>query len=207
MSFTQWFTRSAPTVWCRFMAKAIFSLVPTPSALDTKTGSRYFVPRANNPPKLPMSLRTLRVNVFCARYLMRCLARSARLISTPASEYVTRRGFFWAEDWAKQSGPSGGMAGRKSVSPEAEQQSGAPPPNLRHVADSRGVETDLVQQIRIEPCRTRRVIRPEDEDGFSDHIGHRHGPPVPAVFRVVAIVAKHKERIRGYAPRRNVFLP
>ncbi len=40
MSLTQWFTRSTPTVSCRFAMKATFSLVPTPSALDTSTGSR-----------------------------------------------------------------------------------------------------------------------------------------------------------------------
>ena len=39
MSLTQWFTRSAPMVWCSFISKAIFSLVPTPSTLETSTGS------------------------------------------------------------------------------------------------------------------------------------------------------------------------
>ena len=43
MSFTQWFTRSAPTVWCRFISKAIFSLVPTPSTLETRTGSEILL--------------------------------------------------------------------------------------------------------------------------------------------------------------------
>ena len=40
MSLTQWFTRSAPMVSCRSIAKAIFSFVPTPSTLETSTGSR-----------------------------------------------------------------------------------------------------------------------------------------------------------------------
>ena len=58
MSLTQWFTRSAPTVWCRFISKAIFSLVPTPSTLETSTGSRYFfLSMANRPPKPPISLK------------------------------------------------------------------------------------------------------------------------------------------------------
>jgi len=44
MSLTQWFTRSAPMVSCRVQsAKAILSLVPTPSTDDTSTGSRYFL--------------------------------------------------------------------------------------------------------------------------------------------------------------------
>ena len=38
MSLTQWFTRSAPTVWCSPSSKAIFSLVPTPSAELTRMG-------------------------------------------------------------------------------------------------------------------------------------------------------------------------
>ena len=40
MSLTQWFTRSAPIVSCRPVMNATFSFVPTPSALDTSTGSR-----------------------------------------------------------------------------------------------------------------------------------------------------------------------
>ena len=39
MSLTQWFTRSAPTVECSPISKAILSLVPTPSTLETSTGS------------------------------------------------------------------------------------------------------------------------------------------------------------------------
>src|SRR6202050_3661688 len=90
MSLTQWFPRSAPTVECRPMAKAILSFVPTPSTLETSTGSRYLVlSTANSPPNPPISLSTPRVKVLCARYLMRCLVRLARSISTPASAYVT----------------------------------------------------------------------------------------------------------------------
>ena len=36
MSSTQWFTRSAPTVSCLSIAKAIFNFVPTPSMLATR---------------------------------------------------------------------------------------------------------------------------------------------------------------------------
>ena len=43
MSLTQWLTRSAPTVSCRPVMNATFSFVPTPSALDTSTGSRQRV--------------------------------------------------------------------------------------------------------------------------------------------------------------------
>src|SRR5258707_314409 len=55
MSSTQWFTTSMPTVSCLSIAKAIFSFVPTPSTLATKTGSRIpgKLPR-NNPPNPPI---------------------------------------------------------------------------------------------------------------------------------------------------------
>src|SRR5690349_9654332 len=99
------------------------------------------------------------------------------------------------------------MAGRKSVSPEAEQQSGAPPASLSYVAKRGGIKPYLMQKIRIEPRRTRRVVRPENDHRLADYIRHRHGTPVPAVFGVVAVVAKHKQRIRRYTARRDVFLP
>ena len=67
------------------MAMAIFSFVPTPSALETSTGSRHFLSSANNPPNEPIPPITPRVNVREARRRMRCLAWSASEISTPAS--------------------------------------------------------------------------------------------------------------------------
>ena len=42
MSFTQWFTRSAPMVSCLSIANAILSFVPTPSTLETSTGCAIF---------------------------------------------------------------------------------------------------------------------------------------------------------------------
>src|SRR4029077_10986202 len=76
-------------VECRFISKATFSLVPTPSTLETSTGSAYFVLSTEKRPlKPPISLSTPRVKVLWARYLMRCLVRLARLMSTPASAYV-----------------------------------------------------------------------------------------------------------------------
>src|SRR6266853_654550 len=76
-------------VECKRLSKAILSLVPTPSTLETSTGSMYLVlSTAKSPPKPPISLSTPRVKVLWARYLMRCLVRLARLMSTPASAYV-----------------------------------------------------------------------------------------------------------------------
>src|ERR1700749_4869716 len=76
--------------------KASLSLVPTPSAEETRTGSSYFPSSLKRPPKPPISPRTLRVNVRWARYLMRCFVRSPAEISTPASAYVAEAGLRWA---------------------------------------------------------------------------------------------------------------
>jgi hypothetical protein len=67
-------------------SNATFNFVPTPSADDTSTGSGYFArSSANKPPKPPISLSTCLLNVLRASILMRCLARSPDVISTPAS--------------------------------------------------------------------------------------------------------------------------
>jgi hypothetical protein len=60
--------------------KAIFSLVPTPSALETNTGSAHdSVSSRNRPPNDPISDSTPGVNVARAKDLMR------RTVSLPAS--------------------------------------------------------------------------------------------------------------------------
>ena len=60
--------------------KAIFSLVPTPSALETSTGSVHdAVSSRNRPPNDPISDSTPGVNVARASDLMR------RTVSFPAS--------------------------------------------------------------------------------------------------------------------------
>ena len=84
MSFTQWFTRSSPTVPCRPVRNATFNFVPTPSAELTSTGLRY--PASwYIAPKLPISVSTPGVNVWRANFLMEETARSASSIFTPAS--------------------------------------------------------------------------------------------------------------------------
>ena len=60
-------------------------------------------------------------------------------------------------------------------------------------------QAHLVRETRIKPGGTRRVIRPENHERFSDDVGDRHRSPVPAVFRVVAIVSQDEERLRGHA--------
>jgi hypothetical protein len=70
----------------RFIIIATFNFVPTPSVLDTSTGSRTPSKlQANMPPKLPISERTPDVYVGRARSRMRFTAELALSILTPAS--------------------------------------------------------------------------------------------------------------------------
>src|SRR5215471_7824025 len=70
------------------MAMAIFSFVPTPSALETSTGSFHrFRSSANSAPNPPIPPSTAGEKVLLARWRIRCLASSATAILTPASAY------------------------------------------------------------------------------------------------------------------------
>ena len=65
---------------------ATFSFVPTPSALDTSTGSvQPPPPRVNSPPNDPISERTPGVNVERAIDLMRRTVSLPASMSTPAA--------------------------------------------------------------------------------------------------------------------------
>src|SRR4051812_1933194 len=87
MSFTQWFTRSSPTVPWRPVRKASFSLVPTPSVLATRTGCR--APRGTrySPPNEPSSLSVSGVAVERTSSATPTIARCAASMSTPAAAY------------------------------------------------------------------------------------------------------------------------
>src|SRR5688572_21831817 len=61
--------------------------------------------------------------------------------------------------------------------------------------------------VRQEPGQTRGLAEREvDEQRLALDVRPRHEPPVPAVLRVVAIVAHHEELIRRYGDR-PVFPP
>ena len=69
-------------VLCLPVAKAIFNLVPTPSADATKTGSRIFGKAPSNiPPKLPISERVRALKVVRASSLIFSVARLIEFIS------------------------------------------------------------------------------------------------------------------------------
>ena len=86
MSLTQWLTRSRPTVSWMPVMKATRSLVPTPSALATSTGSRIPAEDSENrPPKDPISESTPGVNVPFASERMRRTTSLPASMSTPDS--------------------------------------------------------------------------------------------------------------------------
>src|SRR5260370_2425112 len=71
------------------MAMATFNFVPTPSALDTSTGSfHFFLSKAKSAPKVPIRPRTPGVNVGLAWWRILCLASFAAAMFTPASAYL-----------------------------------------------------------------------------------------------------------------------
>src|SRR5262245_29258876 len=89
MSLTPIATRSMPTVACRPASAATFSLVPTPSVDETRTGSRYFDgtrTRLAKPPTPPITSARF---VARASGVMRRTASSPAPMSTPASRSVS----------------------------------------------------------------------------------------------------------------------
>ena len=99
MSLTQWFTRSSPTVVCRFARQATLSFVPTPSVLPTRSMS--LPGEAKSPPKFPMPPIEPAVAVDAHISLMDWMPDIFESMSTPAAAYADffsagGRGFFGA---------------------------------------------------------------------------------------------------------------
>src|SRR6267143_1759207 len=70
---------------------ATLSFVPTPSALETSTGSfHFFRSSAKSAPKPPMPPSTPGVKVRLAWWRILCFASSATAMLTPASAYFMR---------------------------------------------------------------------------------------------------------------------
>ena len=77
---------------CRPVMNATLSFVPTPSALDTSTGSRYRSRSIwNRPPNDPMSDSTPGVKVPLAIDLMRRTVSLPAAMSTPAVAVVHQK--------------------------------------------------------------------------------------------------------------------
>src|SRR3982074_1758796 len=186
------------------MAMATLSFVPTPSALETSTGSfHFFRSSANNAPKLPMPPSTPGVKVRLAWWRILCFASSATAMFTPASAYFMR-GLFAS------------VSGLFLI--------GAPPPGRAPVTDGNSLErrggprrllpTTTVQQddlkrpenpvpahdsgmqegIRVSKKSLANLPRlPGIRCGFQRHVDHhrradqifsRHTAPEPAVHGI-----------------------
>src|SRR5438034_2485794 len=89
MSLTPIATRSIPTVSCRPARKATWSLVPTPSVDDTRTGSRNFDGTLTKLAKPPMPPMTSGRFVARASGAIRRTASSPASMSTPDSRQVS----------------------------------------------------------------------------------------------------------------------
>ncbi len=79
-------TQSMPTVSCLSIAKASFSLVPTPSVPDTSTGWGISVQSSSNsPPKPPSPPSTPGITVRATCCFISSTARYPAVMSTPAA--------------------------------------------------------------------------------------------------------------------------
>ena len=188
-------------MWCMFISNGDLQLCATPSALETSTDSHTCGP-AKSPPKLPISVRTLRLNVFCARYLMRLLALiGAADIHAGVGVGDGRRVFFWAVDWAKQSGPSDEMLGQERKVYHLRQSSN---PVRRHAfalhvsAPTHRAGPD--GPVGIEPRRTRRSYD-QKMKLVPDNLLYRDWSAAAAVLGVIAIVAHHEQSSGRNSPR------
>src|SRR5207244_11040014 len=78
---------------------ATLSFLPTPSVLETSTGSFHLcVARADGAPKPPMPPSTPGVKVRLAWWRILCFASSATAMFTPASAYFMRELFASVSD-------------------------------------------------------------------------------------------------------------
>src|SRR5664279_6025851 len=155
MSFTQWFTRSCPTVPWTPAAIATFSFVPTPSAEATRSGSDIPVKSGgNSPPNPPTSPTTPGVKVERIASFARATAPIFASISTPASAYRSGRGSVTA----------------RIVAASEESHAGRPPP--RRILESERQSHDLVRGgVSGDDLHVRR--------GKAERLGHeREDVPV-----------------------------
>src|SRR5215467_306585 len=188
MSLTQWFTRSPPTVEWMSIMMATFSLVPTPSALETRIGSlNFFTSSANSAPKLPMPPSTPLVNVRVARWRMRLLASSATAIFTPASAYLMN----CATLVLSRRGRAGIAAACKILCPleNVEQPSPAHRPRMDNPIQ---VGQEPFADFAGLPGLGPRVQGHVNEHRSSDDVVARHAAPETRIEGVLPVVA-HRE--------------
>src|ERR1700676_5504854 len=188
---------------------ATLSLVPTPSALETSTGSFHLLlSSANSAPNPPIPPSTPGVKVLLAWWRMRCFAASATAIPTPASAYfievllacVCRPG---ARDFLPFSfGRILAAAGRVrqlyfvlpgTISLKSPEQS--LPAHQAWMHQRVRIRKEALANLPGLPCVRRNIEGHVDHDGRADNVFARHGTPEAAVIGVPAVVAHHEIRV------------
>src|SRR5579859_1500946 len=189
---------------------ATFSLVPTPSALETRIGSFHFLlSSANSAPNPPIPPSTPGVKVLLAWWRMRCLAASASTMSTPASAYFMNGlpaffgnkgaqiylSFSFGRIFACRRAGFGntclllpGTVGLKSP----EQPS---PAHQARMHQRIGVRKEALANLTRLPSVRGDIQRHVYHDRRADNVLARHRTPEAAVVRVPAVIAHHEIRI------------
>src|SRR5215469_3328360 len=185
---------SAPTVVWIPIALAIFSFVPTPSALATRIGSRHrFRSNSNSAPNPPMGASTPRRKVFPAIAAIRRFASSAAEIFTPASEY-------------RKGNPIGVcfLPGRDgtTILKRMEQPF---PANFARVDNGIQIRAESVSDVPRVPDVIGRIDRHVDDYRRADDVRARHVAPEPAVVRILPVIAHHEIFARRNVNRSAIF--
>src|SRR5882762_2962753 len=207
MSLMQWLTKSPPTVECTPVAIATLSLVPTPSALETSTGSFHFLlSRAKSAPNPPMPPSTPGVNVRLAWWRIRCFAASASAMSTPASAYFMKvlaafvsgegaQRFLSFSFWRMLCAAEGGSTARYfvllgTISLKSPEQS--LPAHQAGMDQRIRVSKKALANLAGFPSVGRNVERHIYHHRRADYVFARHATPKAAVVGIAAIVAHHE---------------
>src|SRR5215472_2537768 len=181
---------------------ATLSFVPTPSALDTSTGSFHFLPfMANSPPNPPMPPRTLGVKVLLAWWRMRCLAAFATAISTPASAYFMGellRPFPWfsgtPESRSLKRARRPPAATARAQSKRMEQSL---PADQARVQQGTGISQETFANLPRFPGIRTDIQRHVNHHRCADDVIARDATPEAAVIRIAAVVAHHEVTVVG----------
>src|SRR5262249_11286352 len=176
-----------------FIMMATFSLVPTPSALETRIGSlNFFTSSAKSAPKLPIPPSTPLVNVRVARWRMRPLASSATAMFTPASAYLMD----CATLRLSRRGRAGIAAASKFRSP-LENVEQPPPAHRPRMDNPIQVSQEPFADLAGLPGLGSRVEGHVNEHRSSDDIVARHAAPESRIEGVLPVVAHREIAVLG----------
>src|ERR1700757_4604953 len=137
---------------------ATFSLVPTPSALETRIGSLYFfLSSSKSAPKLPIPPSTPLVKVRVARWRIRFLASSATAMFTPASAYFIGVLALMIRFYCRATREGSPLSSQRFTALKNMEQ--PPPPHGSGMDDSVQVRQKAFANLPGLPCIRRRIQR------------------------------------------------